>query len=387
MRVYQRLLTAHPDDFTAAYQMARLLTWARRYEAADPFYRKVLALQPANPELWAAWGEALSMSGDARGRGALERALQLRPRYMRALLGLANLFQRNADYDNAVAYYKKALTIEPRNVAALTGLGDVLTYSQHEPEATAYYRTALQIARGSVPARLGLGRALVFMKRYAEGMPHLQGALKLAPDNEEAVQLLAFARSNAGERGEAAAIAAYRALLKRQREANRQARSWAAIGQLKTRQGDLAGAREAYATARRLAPTDNEITLAHAQSLMHHAQWNEASSLVAYVLRREPENIHARLLEFITESRLGHAERADELANQLVALEPSSPEDTVQMARALRQAGRDEAARQVLDRLAARNAADAVLVDNSPMPPWRWAMPTRPLRSISARSP
>jgi len=356
----KKVVGVSPRDFASIYQLAQIATWTNRYGAADGYYRRALALQPKNVEVWTAWGESLSFNKDTRAKDAFAGALKIRPNDTRAQVGLANLYLWNAEYSDARKIYTRVLSREPRNLTALIGLGDALVFSSRPAEAVPFYKRALALANSNSAAQLGLGRALIQSKREKEGLPYIQRVLAIAPRNPEALQLLADAQS-ANAASESSALMTYQRLLATQPNSADKAATWIRIAQIHERAGNWEKARAAYLKATALSPRDSEISLAYAQALITENQWEDASDVVDAAIRREPSNVRALTLQVVIESKVGSPERASTLANRLLALNLSTPADALVLASALQTAGNPTGARQVLERLANQNTSDPVL--------------------------
>lgn len=353
----KNVVAASPRDFASIYQLAQIATWTNRYSEADGYYRRALALQPRNVEAWTAWGESLSFNKDPRAKNAFLGALKIRPNDTRAQLGLGNLYLWSAEYSDAQTIYDRVLAREPRNLTALIGAGDALSFSRRAGAAVPFYQRALAVSRTSSPAQLGLGRALIQSNREKEGLPYIQRVLAGSPRNPEALQLLAAAQA-ANISSESSALATYQRLLSTQREPADQAETWVRIAQLHERANDWEKAQAAYLKATDLAPHDSEVSLAYAQALITQKQWEDADEVVNAAIRREPSNVRALTLQVVIESKVGSPERASTLANRLLALNLSTPEDALVLANALQTAGNPDGARQVLERLASQNTSD-----------------------------
>lgn len=373
--VYKQVAAKAPQDFASIFQLAQLLTWGKQYQAADPYYRQAITLQPHNASAWTSWGEALSYSNNERAADTFLHALALKPKgdtYLRAARGLADFYNAKGAYDKAVPQYRAVLGKEPRNLAALTGLGDALTFSSQGEAAVPYYERALDIEPKSQTAQLGLGRALVLTRHYGEGIPHIQRVLEKNPDNVEALRMLALAQSSLSASGNTAAtspaLAAYDRLLNAVKDPGQQAEIWASIADLRSRQADVPGTLEAYSKAIQLAPDNTNIGLNYAQTLISQDKVSDAEPIVRDLVARDPNNVRGRVLQVVIESQLGHKERALALTKNLEGMQITNPQDALQLATALRNAGDAAGARQVLARLVAQlpeDSATALQVANA----------------------
>ncbi|MGO9121106.1 MAG: OmpA family protein [Desulfomonilaceae bacterium] len=89
------------------------------------------------------------------GLEIFRRAVKLCPENLDAILGLAELNQRQGNFEEATAAYEKVIALDPNNSDALIGMGEVL------------YSAGL----------------------YERGVPYLEGALKIDPENKKAKKL------------------------------------------------------------------------------------------------------------------------------------------------------------------------------------------------------
>lgn len=177
----------------AAVQLER----AGRLEEAEAAYRQLLARWPALPDTWFNLGllqrrlqrydDALASYQQALDRGVaqpeeahlnrgviyadylrredaaaaeLEKALRLNPRYVPALLNLANLREDLGDATAAAMLYERALAVDPACHTALARLAVVKT--ARGPDALVTSRLAAALAQPAVSAadRATLGFAL-----------------------------------------------------------------------------------------------------------------------------------------------------------------------------------------------------------------------------------
>ena len=116
--VYERLLTRWPDRPDSWYNLALLQRKARRYEAALASYQRALdrgASQPEEVHLNRGVIYADYLRRNAAAEAELTAALALNPRYVPALLNLANL-----DEDLGRREQARALRARPRDRSALS---------------------------------------------------------------------------------------------------------------------------------------------------------------------------------------------------------------------------------------------------------------------------
>ena len=160
---YEQLLARWPDLPDTWFNLAVLQRRLRRYEAALESYRQALArgvTQPEEAHLNRGVIYADFLRRDAAAAAELETALLLNPRYVPALLNLANLREDLGDAAAAAALYERALAVDPLCHTALARLASVRT--ARSPDANVTARLAAALARTDVSDadRATLGFAL-----------------------------------------------------------------------------------------------------------------------------------------------------------------------------------------------------------------------------------
>lgn len=158
---YQRLLALDPGLPDSWYNLGWLQRQARDLEGALSSYAQALARGVAAPEevhlnRAVILSDHLARSDDAREE--LERALEINPSYVPALINLGNLAEDHGDRAGAKAAYDRALAVDPSNLLALARLAGVsdpdegltgrLLNALDRPDLEAADRAALGFALG-----------------------------------------------------------------------------------------------------------------------------------------------------------------------------------------------------------------------------------------------
>jgi len=152
-------------------------------------------------------------------------------------------------FDQADAEFVRALGLRPGFVPARVGQADVLRLKGKLPEAKTAYEAVLRDAPDWEEAIVGLGLTLAAQGDTAGARQKLERALQIDPEDFVAIQALAKLVLEANDTD--AAIALYTRLVAfnaRDRE------SCIALGKLKETKGDLAGAAADYEAAMKVAP-------------------------------------------------------------------------------------------------------------------------------------
>jgi len=181
---------------------------AGRLPEAETIYRKVLDIDPSNPDALSLLGAIAHQAGRYRQaidyiRHAIEgyeQAVPTRPPNPYAYSNLGEAHRAAGDSINARACYEKALAIKPDYAEAHYHLGLVLADQGDDDEAIACYRKALALKPELLLARYNLGVALKGRGRSDEATLCFREILKVDPDNELAQFSLAALTAQNPER-------------------------------------------------------------------------------------------------------------------------------------------------------------------------------------------
>jgi tetratricopeptide (TPR) repeat protein len=161
--VYERLLARWPDRPNTWYNLALLQRKARRYEAALASYQQALnrgVSQPEEVHLNRGVIYADHLRRDSAAAAELDAALALNPRYVPALLNLANLHEDFGRREQAQALYERTLGIDPACHLALARLAGLASVSSPDDPLITRLRGAIERADTSPADRASLGFAL-----------------------------------------------------------------------------------------------------------------------------------------------------------------------------------------------------------------------------------
>jgi tetratricopeptide (TPR) repeat protein len=160
---YERLLTRWPDRPNSWYNLALLQRKARRYEAALASYQQALdrgVSQPEEVHLNRGVIYADHLRRDAAAAAELNAALELNPRYVPALLNLANLDEDYGRREQARSSYERILEIDPNCHLALARLAGLATVSGSEDPLIRRLQAAIAHTDTHAADRASLGFAL-----------------------------------------------------------------------------------------------------------------------------------------------------------------------------------------------------------------------------------
>jgi tetratricopeptide (TPR) repeat protein len=107
-------------DYRAHYYLGRSLTGLRKFFQAEQAYRRALAINPADFEVWNALAELLyrNLRRPVHGIQCLEQALKINPQHKLGWLKLATLNGRMGYHDKALQCADQALARDRKLVEA-----------------------------------------------------------------------------------------------------------------------------------------------------------------------------------------------------------------------------------------------------------------------------
>jgi tetratricopeptide (TPR) repeat protein len=307
-----------PQDAEAHCNLGAALHDQGRWAEALASLNKALELQPHNID--ALVDAANCMKGLGRTSEAISlyyRVLRLMPQHAEAQNNLGNAFLELGQYADAAGCYRLALQIKPNNAQVLCNLGNALRQLGHADEAFAASRQAISLDPKLPAAHNNLGLILAAQGRRQEAVACYRQALMLNPSDADCLNNLGNALRELGSRREAAAVYARGIELDPLR-----AESHCNFGNALI---DLRRLDEAEAAFRQALALEPEQPLAHlslatALRLKRRAADAEASCETALTI--DPN--HAQALSLLGELRAdrGRFPEAEALFQQAIAADP-----------------------------------------------------------------
>ncbi len=303
--LYQRILTARPDEIKALHGLALVAIDLGRPAEAIPLLARCLVADRNNPVYRTSLGLALLRMGDAEQAAAhLLEAANLAPEFAdprlhlaRALAALgrrrqavevladtAKLFPARADvwaakgnaersirrHGAAEQSLRRALALAPDDPEILNNLGVAVRAQGRVADAIGYYRQALTLAPNHATTHANLGNALVEMGLETAAESHLRRAVQLDPTSVEATCNLAIFLTREERPDEA--IPQFRAALK---IAPQHVDALTNLGVALLATGDTKEAERCYRHAIALHPANAEAHYNLAWLLLLTGQWRE----------------------------------------------------------------------------------------------------------------
>lgn len=160
---YERLLALKPGLPDSWFNLAILYRRMRRYNDALHAYGQALAHGIARPEeahvnrsvLYADF-----LQDPVTAERELQAAIRANPRFVPALMNLANLFEDHGRRDDALATYERVLDIDPKSFEALARYGYASRITSRDDPVIARLQRAMSDPDATPADRASLGFAL-----------------------------------------------------------------------------------------------------------------------------------------------------------------------------------------------------------------------------------
>lgn len=183
-----------------------------RTPSPRPFFAVVglLFLLLAVPSLApSAWAQAEILGGKVEKDFKTEAQIKSRMEFLKKQLAaspdnyryhfeLANLYAESGKEEDAIDSYERALQINPKYIEAMVNLGSLHSDRGELDEAVELFEKALALDPEDCKARSNLGNAYYAQERYPDAMFEYQRAVDLNPKCYSALYNIAVAFADAG---------------------------------------------------------------------------------------------------------------------------------------------------------------------------------------------
>ena len=172
--LFSRAIEADPNFVVAQYTLGIVhQALGNRWKAAAQF-RAATQIDPTQPEPLKALGDLFLAAPRRLFDQAVEaytKAIELRPFYADAYVGLGDAKAAKGEVDGAIGAYQKALVYNPVNPRVYLSLGKIY-YSEKGLyyEAVNAYKRAIDLDPRSIEARMGLGEVYEEKGLYKEAI-------------------------------------------------------------------------------------------------------------------------------------------------------------------------------------------------------------------------
>lgn len=255
LELYLQRLSVDPGDDVATVRVGLVRAWQGEYQVALDLLDGLIQRQPDHLDARLARARVLAWTGHlSRAQDEVRQILAVDPDHPEALEALALFHSWAGEAEEALASYDELIAISPQNTSAGRQRAQALAWASRFDASREAYGALLSRDPNDVEARLGLARTLAYAQDFEASITEYDRVLAGDPANLQALIGKSRTLGWAGRLVEGERVAVQAVALDRS-----SALAWAGLGQLYGWQGRNAAAKDALATAARLAPTNAEI--------------------------------------------------------------------------------------------------------------------------------
>lgn len=201
---YRKSVATKPDLFESNLNLGLALAAAGQPDA-DQFLRAATQLKPASgsrqsiKRAWMALGNLLASSKPDDAAAAFQQAAMLDAKDPEPHLLAASLLEKQHHLAEAEKEYEQALELDPQSADALAALTNFYMGQKRFADAEALLRKLVVLHPNDAAAHLQLGRMLAIAGKNDEAAAELAAGLKLDPSDKKAERDLADLYADAGK--------------------------------------------------------------------------------------------------------------------------------------------------------------------------------------------
>lgn len=165
------------SDTAARLELAKVLTYDKKYSEAIDTYRQALAMDPENLEAKIGLSEVLYWSGNTEGAAATVKGIPEDKLDDSAKVMLADLLVAKKQYERAVGIYSTYLEKKPDDLAVRLKLADTQSWMKRYPEAIANYQLILKARPNDRQVRRKYAMVLSWAGHFKEAAEELRNSL------------------------------------------------------------------------------------------------------------------------------------------------------------------------------------------------------------------
>ena len=196
VEMFTKAIEADPTFAVGQYTLGTVHQALNNRWKATAQFRAAAQLDPAYPEPMKALGDLFLVAPRRLFDQAVEaytKAIDLRPFYADAHVGLGDARAAKGEVDGAISAYQKALVFNPANPRVYMSLGKIY-YSEKGLyyESVTAYKKAIELDAQSVEARMGLGEVYEDKGLYREAVDEYKKVIELEAKHTGALYNLAL---------------------------------------------------------------------------------------------------------------------------------------------------------------------------------------------------
>jgi thioredoxin-like negative regulator of GroEL len=165
-------------DWQARLELARILSYMKRYDESISEYEKVLQEKPDVPAARAELARVFFWNGQTDKAFKILQPIPLEDLDDQSRQVLADLYTARKDYAQAESIYQSYLTAHPDDLKVRLKLADLLSWTKHYSESLVQYEIILKARPDDLQVRRKYALVLSWAGRKTEAMVELRKTLK-----------------------------------------------------------------------------------------------------------------------------------------------------------------------------------------------------------------
>jgi thioredoxin-like negative regulator of GroEL len=165
------------SDTATRLELAKVLTYDKRYAEAIEVYRQVLAAEPENLAAKIGLSEVLYWTGSSEAASATLKGVPEDKLDDKGKLMLADLFVAKKDYESAIRILSAYVERKPDDWVARLKLADVQSWTKRYPDAIASYEAILKVHPHDRQVRRKYGMVLSWAGQNEKAAEELRQSL------------------------------------------------------------------------------------------------------------------------------------------------------------------------------------------------------------------
>jgi tetratricopeptide (TPR) repeat protein len=205
---FRRALQDDPASAEALYGLGSVYLQQQKPKEARESFERVLKLQASYPgtipNAWNNLGILSAREGDAAAAiEFFQRALQIDPAHLIALLNLGNAYRQSKNWPEAKKVLQRAFDVGPDDPEVNYSLGMVCTQLEESDRAYEYLKRAVSLRPVYPEALNNLGVLYLRSRRPEEAVHSFEESIRVAPEYDQSYLNLARVYAIQGEREKA----------------------------------------------------------------------------------------------------------------------------------------------------------------------------------------
>lgn len=165
-------------DWVARWELARVLSYAKRYEESIAEYKKLLKEKPDLPKAKVEMANVLFWQGKKQDALSVLETLEPKQTDYETKLLMADLYAVQKSYKKAEPLYRSYLEKKPDNHTVRLKLAEVLSWDKQFEASLIEYRQILSALPDDAQVRRKYAFVLMWSKKYEEAAAELRKTLK-----------------------------------------------------------------------------------------------------------------------------------------------------------------------------------------------------------------